>query len=244
MSCASLEPYTLSGEWGQHAIQAEVQLRRWAAPWSCCNFARCCIADQPCARPAQHQLAGSQLSCACKSTVSRGAGRGTPVDTASSEQEGIVVIGHHAIYQALSIQPGTLSLCLPGGNDVGQAEQLQQLLPARKPGLLACTCTLHGAALGKSVSSARYRSWQSCMCHMWTWRLQWLWAWCGMVAADLYDRLYGTCTRSQDAGLMSCSLDDICNPITSGMQSAMRSSWEDTWQSPYMSCVGASVWPA
>ena len=51
-----------------------------------------------------------------------------PVDMLGPEEEGVIVIGDHAVHEPLRVQPGALRLGFGGRDDVGQAEQLQQLL--------------------------------------------------------------------------------------------------------------------
>ena len=47
-----------------------------------------------------------------------------PVHAAGAKEEGIVIIGDHAIHQTVGVQPGALGLCLLGGDDVGHAKHL------------------------------------------------------------------------------------------------------------------------
>lgn len=51
-----------------------------------------------------------------------------PVDVLSTEQEDIIVICDDAVHQFGFVQPRALGLSLHGGDDVGQAKHLQQLL--------------------------------------------------------------------------------------------------------------------
>ena len=52
----------------------------------------------------------------------------TPVHVLGAKKEDIVVVGHNAVHEAIRIEPGALGFRLAGSDDVGEAEQLQQLL--------------------------------------------------------------------------------------------------------------------
>lgn len=55
-----------------------------------------------------------------------------PIDVPGAEEEDVVVIGHDAVHEAGAVEPGALGLRLHGGDDVGKAEHLQQLLALPK----------------------------------------------------------------------------------------------------------------
>ena len=57
------------------------------------------------------------------------------VYAAGTKEEGVVVICHNAIHQALRIQPCALRLCLCGRHNVRNAKVLQQLLALPAPTL-------------------------------------------------------------------------------------------------------------